>query len=170
MRKYLLLTLFLSLGFSQNRIDDIQRMVEDVSETIQHTEIYPDGTLKSVHTYKMLLSKYEWNKKKQKRSPRYFFGSQAGTKEPREYILVYITEYNKNGDLSSFTEGYSYWTIKKDNYEKTFYSKDEENDLFRTKVEKYKDGKKDGEWKDYLKNKGYLYEDGRLKEEWTLPQ
>ena len=58
MKKCILLTLFLSMGLSADK-KEIKRIAEDISETLRHTEIYPDGTLKTVYTYKMKLSRRE---------------------------------------------------------------------------------------------------------------
>ena len=148
MKKYLLLTLFLSMGLSADK-KEIKRIAEDISETLRHTEIYPDGTLKTVYTYKMILSRRERNTKYNDKSLGYIFstGINSGERDrewnrPHEYIFMYKTEYDRDGNLLSFTEGNSHWGIKKNDYWKTFYSVDEEGRTIVTKVEKYKDGKK----------------------------
>lgn len=173
MKKYILLTLFLSMGLSQG-MKDIKRISEDISETLRHTEIYPDGTLKTVYTYKMRLSPRERSKKTSE-SIRYIFStkSKRGGRDregnmPHKYAFIYKTEYDRNGNLLSLTEGNSYWSIKKDDYEKTFYSIGEKGRTIVTKVEKYKNGKKDGTWLDYLKKREYHYKDGRLTGEYIM--
>tara|TARA_B100002019_G_C21063166_1_gene495139 strand:+ start:518 stop:715 length:198 start_codon:yes stop_codon:yes gene_type:complete len=57
-------------------------------------------------------------------------------------LFLYKTEYDRNGNLLSFTEGNSDLSIKKDDYVKTLYTKDEKGKTFVTKIEKYKDGEK----------------------------
>lgn len=148
MKKCILLTLFLSMGLSADK-KEIKRIAEDISETLRHTEIYPDGTLKTVYTYKMKLSRRERGIKLNDKSLGYIFttGVNRGNRDmewnrPHEYIFLYKTEYDRNGNLLSFTEGNSDLSIKKNDYVKTLYAKDEKGKTFVTKIEKYKDGEK----------------------------
>ena len=103
MKKCILLTLFLSMGLSADK-KEIKRIAEDISETLRHTEIYPDGTLKTVYTYKMKLSRRERGIKLNDKSLGYIFttGVNRGNRDmewnrPHEYIFLYKTEYDRNG-------------------------------------------------------------------------